>query len=154
MISRKWVYRLLLAGIIAFIILVIVIATTLYSIRRNADAKRQAAISHLTIHQESLVQDAQTLFKRLSQADHNHTSLFQIKSADVPPSLAIPQLRFAEVSATHVNLILYTSPDVQSGYRVWLTPDRHGYEDESTPLPCVTRFSFCDDYPESATNQL
>ena len=71
----------------------------------------------------------------------------------LPDSLRVPGLRLVQVQQDHLTLVVYTSPDTTSGFRVWSRKPSSGFQDMPTALPFVTRFSYCNDYPVSPTNR-
>ena len=100
---------------------------------------------HFRKHEASLVRDAKALIEEApSERD--------LPPENIPISLSIPNLKFVETFPTHINLVVYINPDTTRGYRVWVSEDQAGYNDEQTPIPSVTRYSYCDDYPISPEN--
>jgi hypothetical protein len=135
---------------LCFAILVVVCLGAVYSMRRNAQAKWKVAEDHLVTHRDVILEQARSLVTAVA---NDGTTPIRLNPSAVPTGLAIPQLVFVDVWPTHVNLALYTSPDVVSGFRVWTSPMKSEYEDKHTAIPFVFRYSYCDDYPESASNR-
>ncbi len=72
----------------------------------------------------------------------------------LPESLRVPGLKYALVHQDHLTLILYHSPDTDSGFRIWRSTMPADFADRATSIPFVTRFTYCDDYPVSPANKL
>lgn len=120
----------------------------LFQVLRGAAAERwDEAEAHLAAHAEELQPDVHALLKGREPTARD------LDVARLPASLRIPHLRFAELGEKHVNLVLYTSPDVTSGFRIWAGERSADYADERTSVPLVDRFCHNDDLPSSPSNQ-
>lgn len=109
-----------------------------------------AAEQHLISHRSSLSQDRDQLLETFRGTSHAQT----VKPTALPASLCAPGVQFALIHSDHITLITYSSPDTQSGFRVWKSAMGNGFADGPTAIPFVTRFTYCDDYPDSASNRL
>ena len=105
-----------------------------------------AARAHLVEYQPKLVSGASSVIEQFGGSQ-------TVGVDDLPPSLRLPELQFAQTRLTHVNLIVRRNPDTISGYRVWLDNPTDEYADKQTGIPNVTRFSYCNDYPISPQNR-
>lgn len=119
---------------------------TLAILSHGAGVRWRDAEAHLLEHRRTLVDDARAWIA--ASGDSASTA-----PPPTPASLSIPHLAFAEVGQDHVQLVLASSPDSKSGFRVWVSPIPDDFSDRETSLPFVTRFTFVDDYPESPTNR-
>lgn len=127
-------------------ITVLLCLTSLALLSIGCSRGNDAARAHLAEYQPKLVSDASSVIGRFGGSQI-------VKSLDLPPSLRLPGLRFAQTQLTHVNLIIRKNPDTVSGYRVWLDGPTDEYADKQTDIPNVTRFSYCNDYPVSPQNR-
>lgn len=111
---------------------------------------QQPAEQHLTGHLDDLKRDRDALL----QSFRKSKTLLPIVPEHLPESLRVPGLKYALVHQDHLTLILYHSPDTDSGFRIWRSTMPADFADRATPIPFVTRFTYCDDYPESPSNKL
>ena len=111
---------------------------------------QKPAEQHLT----SCLPDVQRDRDALLQTYRSAQSITTVEPESLPDSLRVPGLKFALVHSDHLTLILYHSPDTDSGFRIWKSAMPADFADQATTLPFVTRFSYCDDYPNSPANKL
>ena len=111
--------------------------------------KYEEAEAHLVANQETLVRDSQALIEKWQ----DRVIRGMVETPELPTSLRVPHLRFAQLGEGHVNLVIYASPDVISGFRVWVTEVADDYQDEPTSIPFVYRFHYNDDFPVSESNR-
>ncbi len=150
-VSMRSPYRYAcMAATLGCAILVLAILAALHTIRRDAQAKWTTAEDYLAAHSDVALEQAKSL---VSMVGDGEAPFIRLSGPDVPVGLAVPQLKFAEVWPTHVNLILYTNPDVVSGFRVWASSVAAEYQDKPTAIPFVFRYRYCDDFPISAANR-
>ena len=127
-------------------ITVLLYLTALALLSIGCSRGNDTARAHLVKHQPKLVADASSVIEQFGSSRH-------IGAGDLPPSLKLPGIQFAQTRLTHVNLIIRKNPDTISGYRVWLDDSTDEYADKRTDIPSVTRFSYCNDYPVSPENR-
>lgn len=110
---------------------------------------QKPAEQHMARHLHDLQRDRDALLKSFRSAKP-HTTL---KPESLPESLRVPGLIYALVQRDHITLILYHSPDTDSGLRIWKSGMPADFADQATSIPFVTRFTYCDDYPASPANK-
>lgn len=111
---------------------------------------QKPAEQHLTSHLHDLQRDRDALLRSFRSTNSKTT----IKPESLPDSLRVPGLIYALVQRDHITLILYHSPDTDSGFRIWKSGMPADFADQATSVPFVTRFTCCDDYPASPANRL
>ena len=72
----------------------------------------------------------------------------------LPESLRIPRLRYAQVCPDHINLVLGHNPDWTIGARVWSADATTKRADAPTAYPDIYFFQYTNDLPVSVDNQL
>ena len=111
---------------------------------------QKPAEQHMASHLLDLQRDRDALL----QLFRGNKLVTKVMPEGLPASIRVPGLKFALVHRDHVTLVLYHSPDTDSGYRVWTSTMPGGYADQATSISFVTRFTYCDDYPDSPSNKL
>ena len=135
--KRRWVWLVVLAAV------GLAVLGILYF---WAQVRWRDAEQFLSDHRSSLRMDSTRL---ILAASRDHTL-----SPDVlPASLRPPGVQYAEIEPDRITLVLYTSPDTTSGFRVWLDKPAEGFQDAPTSISFVTRFRYCNDYPKSPRNR-
>jgi hypothetical protein len=69
----------------------------------------------------------------------------------LPPSLRIPNLRYAKVHEDHVDLVVARNPDWSAGARIWGVRHRV-HHDQATRYPDIFFFRYTHELPESPDN--
>jgi len=129
--------------------LVLVLGCFVMAKRVAANERWQEAEAHLVTFKESLQSDAQAMID--AWRDEERAGV--VDRDMIPMSLAVPGLRQVEVREEHVNLVVYKSPDVKSGFRLWVAPVSEDYRDQPTSIPFVQRFLYLDERPSSPSNR-
>jgi len=111
---------------------------------------QKPAEQHMTSHLHDLQRDRDALLLKYYMSKPNTT----VKPESLPDSLRVPGLIYALVQRDHITLILYHSPDTESGFRIWQSAMPADFADQATSIPFITRFTYCDDYPASPANKL
>ena len=106
------------------------------------------------VHMASHVHDLQRDRDALLRSFHSNKQATTVMPKSLPESLRVPGLKYALVHRDHVTLILYHSPDTESGFRIWQSTMPADFADQTTSISFLTRFSYCDDYPDSPSNKL
>ena len=75
-----------------------------------------------------------------------------IYAANLPESLRIPKLCYAQIFEDHVNLVLARNPDWQMGARIWAENSKTVHKDKPTSYPNVFFFQYTNDLPDSPDN--
>ena len=93
---------------------------------------------------------------RLMEEKRNDPTKYQgwIKPPDLPPSLQIKGLIYAQVFDDHVNLVLARNPDWQTGGRIWKRDATRNHLDKPTKYPGITFFAYTNDLPAKPDNLL
>ncbi len=134
-------------GCMATIVAVIlVIGISVVVLRYRSNVRFDGVENHLTRNQASLADAVRIVVEGHSPGD-------VVATSSLPAALAATDVKYALCGESHVSLIIYTSPDTQSGYRVWIGTQSKGYADRPTSIPGVLRFRYCNDYPESTSNR-
>lgn len=144
--------RILIGLSAALVILAVAGACVLYFIwpsGMRSDWQRPA-----DEHMSSRLHDLQRDRDALLQSFHSAKPSTTIEPGSLPESLRVPGLKFALVHSDHITLIMHHSPDTDSGFRIWRSAMPAHFADQSTSIPFVTRFRYCDDYPTSPANRL
>ncbi len=110
---------------------------------------QQPVEHHLARHMDDLPRDCDALLQSFRSARPGTS----VRPEDLPTSLRVPGLIYALVYRDHLTLILYHSPDTDSGFRIWKSGMPADFADQATSIPFVTRFTYCDDYPASPANK-
>lgn len=110
---------------------------------------QKPAEQHMASHLHDLQRDRDALLLKYYMSKPNTT----VKPASLPASLRVPGLIYALMQRDHITLILYHSPDTDSGFRIWKSGMPADFADQATSIPFVTRFTYCDDYPTSPANK-
>ena len=126
---------------LALYVLVFVVASASQGCKDNSSVVNE----HFSKYQHSFVDAARKTLIEFGPRE-------RLPVSDLPVSLQLPGLRFAETFPTHINLVTYANPDTVSGYRIWIEGPDDQYRDTPTAYPAVTRYTYCDDYPESPKN--
>ena len=71
---------------------------------------------------------------------------------ELPESLRIPGLRYADIHDDHVNLVLYHDPMVTRGARIWSSDTKRQHRDTPTKYPDVYFFDYTKDAPKAPDN--
>src|SRR5258706_373351 len=71
-----------------------------------------------------------------------------IATAELPPSLRIEGLRWANVHDGHIDLVFARTPDVSRGARIWL-PHQRPHHDQRTRSPDIYFYRYTPDPPVS-----
>jgi hypothetical protein len=71
---------------------------------------------------------------------------------ELPESLRIPGLRYADIHDDHVNLVLYHDPMVTRGARIWSLDTKREHRDTPTKYPDVYFFDYTKDAPKAPDN--
>ncbi|MCC7203989.1 MAG: hypothetical protein IT441_02835 [Phycisphaeraceae bacterium] len=148
--SKPRLKRLLIgcASLVAAFVLVIVALMAFWF--WHGDQRWSKPEADLVNHAATLQQDVSALIAAHTADGVNRV----VRPADLPVSLQITGLQYAVVHADYVALVIYTSPDTQSGFRIWADNPNPDYADKPTALPYVMRFRYCDDDPDSPTNRV
>jgi hypothetical protein len=72
--------------------------------------------------------------------------------AELPESLRIPGLRYADIHDDHINLVLYHDPMVTRGARIWSLDSKREHKDTPTKYADVYFFDYNHDAPKSPDN--
>ncbi|MEO6119451.1 MAG: hypothetical protein ABIP12_02085 [Terriglobales bacterium] len=75
-----------------------------------------------------------------------------IPPADLPKSLQIPGLFYAQVYDDHMNLIVARQPDWKIGARIWATGSTRAHSDRPTKYPGIMFFRYTHDAPDAPEN--
>lgn len=95
------------------------------------------------------VKDARTL---IEEHRRNHDRLPFYEPHELPESLKIRRLYAAWVFDDHLDLVLYSDPDVRIGARIWSLDSKRQHRDQPTKYPEIFFFFYDNDYPESPDN--
>ena len=71
---------------------------------------------------------------------------------ELPESLRIPGLRYADIHDDHINLVLYHDPMVTRGARIWSLDTKREHKDTPTKYPDVYFFDYTKDAAKSPDN--
>jgi hypothetical protein len=71
---------------------------------------------------------------------------------ELPESLRIPGLRYADIHDDHINLVLYHDPMDTRGARIWSLDTKREHKDTPTKYPDVYFFDYNKDAPRAADN--
>ena len=71
---------------------------------------------------------------------------------ELPESLRIPGLRWADIWEDHINLVMYHDPMVTRGARIWSLNSTRGHKDTPTKYPDVYFFDYNQDAPRAPDN--
>ena len=103
-------------------------------------------------HPEAAVADARRLILERARQSPDPTIHLALKGDDVPPSLRFPELRFAYVTADHVDLITHHDPDHNDGLRIWSAGATRQRHDKPTKYRDVFWFEYDNDAPKTPDN--
>src|SRR4030095_3988208 len=71
---------------------------------------------------------------------------------ELPDSLRIPGLRYADIYDDHINLVLYHDPMDTRGARIWSLDTKREHKDTPTKYPDVYFFDYNKDAPKAPDN--
>ena len=71
---------------------------------------------------------------------------------ELPESLRIPGLRWADIWEDHINLVMYHDPMVTRGARIWSVNSTREHKDTPTKYPDVYFFDYNQDAPKAPDN--
>ncbi len=71
---------------------------------------------------------------------------------ELPESLRIPGLRWAQIETDHVDLVVYHNPDVTRGARIWSVDAKREHKDKPTRYADVYFYDYNNDAPKSPDN--
>ncbi|HKR64910.1 MAG TPA: hypothetical protein VJZ00_14345 [Thermoanaerobaculia bacterium] len=95
------------------------------------------------------VRDARALIAARDAAPARYDTM--IEPASLPTSLRIPSLRYAQVHADHIDLVLARNPDTAVGARIWAVKHRP-HHDRPTRYADIYFFRYTNDAAESPDN--
>ena len=101
---------------------------------------------------EKAISDAHRLMEEKRHDPTKHQGW--IMPAELPPSLQIEGLVYAQVFDDHVNLVLARNPDWQTGGRIWKRGSTRNHLDEPTKYSGITFFAYSNDKPTTPDNLL
>ena len=148
----KTLLRILIGIFATFLTLALVcVAAGLWLLDHDwISGRSQPTEQHMTLHMSTLSKDRDQLLKSFRSTLPRQV----VELEALPESLRVPGVQFALLHSDHITLITYRSPDTSSGFRVWKSVMGQGFADRPTAISFVTRFSYCNDYPESPSNRL
>lgn len=97
-----------------------------------------------------MIADARRMIKEKISDPKVHDGWIYRK--DLPESLQIPGLIYAQVFTDHMNFVLARNPDWQIGARVWGTNSVRKHQDKKTKYSEIYFFDYTNDMPESPDN--
>ena len=98
------------------------------------------------------VRDARQLIESFRQSARADETARHLRPEQLPKTLRIPKLRYANVFRDHVNLVLGRNPDWSVGARVWSSDATTVHADQPTSYPDIYFFQYSNDIPVSPQN--
>lgn len=116
-----------------------------------------AGCSGMTIRAKDIVVDnpAQAIAdaeKLMAEQARDPDRANRLSVEQLPPSLRLKGVQYAEVFPDHVNLVVYREPDVQHGARIWKKGAARKHADYPTKYPGITFYRYNSDLPEGPEN--
>lgn len=142
--SRSPRPKLAIGCLSSVVTIVLLIAISILVMRSRFEARFNRVERHLNSNAASLADAVRSVTSANAPGS---------RSDILPSALAAPDVKFAIFGESHVTLVVRTSPDTMSGFRVWLKEPTDEFSDRATTTPGVFRFSYCNDFPTSPSNR-
>jgi hypothetical protein len=98
------------------------------------------------------VRDARQLIDSFRSSGRPDQTAQHLRPEELPNSVRIPKLRYANVFRDHVNLVLGRNPDWSVGARIWSSDSTTVHADQTTAYSDIYFFQYCNDIPVSPQN--